>query len=92
MSFKLRLFIAGGTPDSTQAQSNLNALCRSRIPDQYEIEIVDVFLHPERALAEGVFMTPMFIVLEPLPQRRIAGTLSNAGVLAGTLGLAAHPE
>ena len=64
-----------------QAQGNLNALCRARIPNQYEIEVVDVFVHPERAMDENIFMTPMLIVLEPPPQLRIAGTLGNSRVL-----------
>ena len=92
VAFRLRLFIAGGTQNSTQALSNLNALCRERIPERYEIEVVDVFLHPERALAEGIFMTPMLIVLEPTPQKRIAGTLGSPGVLADALGLPRPPE
>lgn len=87
MTFRFRLFVAGGTPNSTQALGNLKALCRERIPDRYEVEVVDVFLQPERALAEAIFMTPMLIVLAPMPQKRIAGTLTNRGVLADALGL-----
>lgn len=87
VTFRFRLFVAGGTPNSTQALANLNALCRGHMPDRHEIEVVDVLARPELALAEGIFMTPMLIVLEPLPQRRIAGTLSNRHVLADQLGL-----
>lgn len=85
--FSFQLFIAGGTPNSLQAQSNLNALCRLHMADEFEIEVIDVFLQPERALAEGILMTPMLIVLEPGPRKRIAGTLSNSAILADALGL-----
>lgn len=87
MTFSFLLFVAGDTPNSAQALGNLTALCRERIPEQYEINLIDVFLEPERALAEGVFMTPTLIVEDSLPQKRIVGTLSNPEVVAQALGL-----
>lgn len=85
--FRFRLFIAGDTPNSTQALGNLSALCREHLADRYEIDLVDVFVQPERALAESVFMTPTLVVLEPLPQRRIVGTLGDPDVMTQALGL-----
>jgi circadian clock protein KaiB len=85
--FKFRLYIAGEAPNSTRAAANLGALCRSQLPDQHEIEVVDVFREPRRALADGIFMTPTLVRLAPAPVRRIVGTLSQTEAVLVALGL-----
>jgi circadian clock protein KaiB len=85
--FKFRLYVAGDAQNSVQAVANLNALCRTHLPDRHEIEVVNVFQAPERALADGIFMTPALIKLAPLPIRRIVGTLSQTQPVLHALGL-----
>ena len=85
--YTFRLYLAGGTPNSAQAKTNLGALCRALLPGRYKIEIVDVLRHPERALAEGIFMTPCLMKLAPSPVRMIVGTLSRSNSLLEALGL-----
>ena len=84
---RLRLFVADDAPNSIQARANLAALCRDHLPGQCEIEIVDVFKEPERALADSVFMTPTLIKVAPMPQRRIVGSLSAAQPVLEMLGV-----
>ena len=85
--FKLQLFVAGDAQNSTQAIANLAALCQTHLADRYELEIVDVFRDPKRALAEGIFMTPTLRKLAPAPVRTIVGTLSQTEVVLQALGL-----
>ena len=85
--FKFRLYIADDTLNSAQAVVNLKSLCDTYLPDRHQIEIVDVFLEPKRALDDVVFMTPTLIRLRPLPLRRIVGTLSQTIPVLQTLGL-----
>jgi circadian clock protein KaiB len=85
--FKFRLYVAGDALNSVQALANLSALCRAHLPDRHEIEVVDVFREPKRALAEGIFMTPTLIKLAPSPARRIVGTLSQTQPVLHALGL-----
>jgi circadian clock protein KaiB len=87
IKFKFRLFVAAGTLNSIQAIANLNALCRSRLAGRHEIEVVDVFREPQRALAEGIRMTPTLLKLAPTPTKRIVGTLSQTQRVLETLGL-----
>lgn len=87
--FKFRLYVAGDAPNSVQALGNLSALCRAHLPDRHEIEVVDVFREPKRALADGIFMTPTLVKLAPLPLRRIVGTLSQTQPVLWALGLEA---
>jgi circadian clock protein KaiB len=87
--FKFRLYVAGDAPNSAQAIANLTALCRTNLADRHEIEVVDVFREPKRALADGVLMTPTLDKLEPSPTRRIVGTLSQTQPVLHALGLEA---
>ena len=75
--FKFLLYVAGGTQNSASAVANLTTLCRTYLPERHNIEIVDVFREPMRALADGILMTPTLIKLSPSPARRIVGTLSD---------------
>ena len=85
--FKFRLYVAGDAQNSAQAVANLTVLCRTHLAGQHEIEIVDVFREPKRALADGILMTPTLVKLEPFPSRRVVGTLSQTSVLLQALGL-----
>jgi circadian clock protein KaiB len=85
--FKFLLYVAGNTQNSAQAAANLTALCRTRLPGRHQIEIIDVYRNPERALADAILMTPTLIKLEPAPVRRIVGTLSQSEALLLALGL-----
>lgn len=87
--FKFRLYVAGDGPNSAQARSNLDAICRSYLPDWHDIEIVDVLREPKRALADRVLMTPTLVKLSPSPSRRIVGTLSQTEPVLQALGLEA---
>ena len=86
--FKFRLYVAGGAQNSAQALANLEALCRTHLPDRHEIEVVDVFREPNRALADGILMTPTLVKLSPAPVQRIVGTLSQMQIVLRALGLA----
>jgi len=85
--FKFRLYVAGDASNSMEAISNLKALCRDHLPERHEIEIVDVFREPKRAMAEGVLLTPMLLRVSPEPTRRIVGDLSQIKPLMQMLEL-----
>ncbi len=85
--FKFQLYIAGDALNSAQALVNLTSMCQTHLAGRHEIEIVDVFKNPQRALANGIFMTPTLIKLAPPPVRRIVGTLSQTQTVLQALGL-----
>jgi len=86
-SFKFRLYVAGDSPNSTKAVANLRALCREILNEQHEIEVVDVLREPQRALKDGVLLTPMLVKLSPGPVRKIVGSLTNREPILQALGL-----
>jgi len=84
---KFRLYVADDTMNSAQASANLHALCKAHLPGRHEIEIVDVFKEPQRAILEGIRMTPTLLRLAPLPIRRVVGTLMDTQRVLEALGL-----
>ena len=85
----MRLYVAGKAPNSVKAIANLEAICRRYLKESYKLEIVDVCEHPQRALADGVFVTPSLAKLSPAPTSNIIGNLSDTNNLLAALGLPA---
>ena len=90
VQFQFRLYVAGDGPHSTQARANLDAICREHLPDRHTIEIVDVLRDPQRALADGVMLTPLLVKLSPAPLRKITGSLSQRARVLEALDLPAQ--
>jgi circadian clock protein KaiB len=86
-AFKFRLYVADDALNSVQAVANLTAFCHKHLPGRHDIEVVDVFREPKRALADNVLMTPTLIKFAPLPMRRVVGTLSQPEPLLQVFGL-----
>jgi circadian clock protein KaiB len=87
VKYKFRLYVAGETQNSMQALANLSSLCRTYLAERHEIELVDLFREPRRALEDNVLMTPTLVKLEPIPLGRIIGTLSQETIVLQALGL-----
>jgi len=88
-SFSFRLYVAGDGQNSVRAMANLTALCDAQLPGRHEIEVVDVFGYPDRALVDRIVMTPTVIRVQPGPIRRVVGTLQATDDVAAALGLGA---
>ena len=86
--FRFRLYVAGETQNSARAVANLKAICAQHMPNRYAIEIIDVFKEPQRALSDSILMTPTLVKLQPLPEQRIVGVLSDNNLVLQVLGLA----
>ncbi len=77
-TFEFHLFVAGNAPYSSRALTNLRAICQQHLPGRHRIEVIDVFADPERALAEGVLLTPLVVGKGRCSGRRVLGTLTDA--------------
>jgi circadian clock protein KaiB len=75
---RLRLYIAGNAPNSLRAITNLKAICDEHFASGCTLEIVDLLTHPERALADGIIVTPTLVKVSPLPVQRVIGSLHDA--------------
>jgi len=83
----IRLYVAGDSPNSVRAIANLRTLCDRYLPDAHQIELIDVFKDTKRALADGVFLTPMVVVPLISPPLQIVGNLSDPTSFLNALGL-----
>lgn len=73
----LNLYVSGMTPRSTEAINNLRTICEQHLSGRYELQIIDIYKHPEQAGQEQVIATPTLVKRLPAPIRRLVGTLSD---------------
>lgn len=74
----LRLYVAGDTPKSRTALSNLQRLCDTHLKGKYKIEVIDLKTRPDLAKADQILALPTLIRKVPEPMKRLIGDLSNA--------------
>ncbi|GJE74832.1 MAG: circadian clock KaiB family protein [Methylobacteriaceae bacterium] len=85
---RLRLYVAGPSPRSTRTIESVRRLCEGPLAGACDLEIVDLYQQPGLAGRDGVVAAPTLLRLSPLPARRVAGDLTDAHRVLGTLGLA----
>jgi circadian clock protein KaiB len=73
----LRLYVAGQSPNSLQAFANLTKLCDEHLAGRYEIEVIDLVVHPEMSANDDIVAIPTLIRRLPEPLRKIIGDLSD---------------
>ncbi len=82
--YRMRLFVTGTTPRSARAIQNLRAICEDYLQGRYDLEVIDIYQHPEHVKAEQIVVTPTLVKQTPLPVRKLIGDLSDtARVLIG---------
>jgi circadian clock protein KaiB len=75
--YSLRLYITGMTPRSTDAIAAIKAICEEYLFGRYDLEVIDIYQHPEQAKAAEIIVSPTLLKRLPLPLRRLIGDLSN---------------
>ncbi len=75
--YVLRLFVTGTTPKSARAIENIRAICEEMLNGRCDLEVIDIYQHPERAKPEQIVVAPTLVKKFPLPVRRMIGDLSN---------------
>ncbi|WP_435168903.1 circadian clock KaiB family protein [Falsirhodobacter sp. 1013] len=74
---KLVLYVAGQTPKSLAAISNLRRICEEHLPGRYEIEVIDLRENPKLAREHNIVAIPTLVRELPVPLRKIIGDLSD---------------
>lgn len=75
--YELRLYVAGQTPKSLAAFTNLKRICESHLAGQYRIEVIDLLKTPQLAAGDQILAIPTLVRKLPEPIRKIIGDLSN---------------
>ena len=76
-TFQLRLYIAGQTPRSVSAFTNLRKICEEHLEGRYELEIIDLMQNPALARGDQILAVPTLVRRLPKPIKKIIGDLSN---------------
>jgi circadian clock protein KaiB len=83
---RLRLYVAGNAPNSLSAVANARSICEEHFAFRHELEIVDLLADPQRALADGIIVTPTLLKLSPAPVQKVIGNLSDTTQVLLALG------
>jgi circadian clock protein KaiB len=83
----LRLYVAGSTPQSSRAITNLKAICETHLKDRYELTVVNLYEQQERARADQIVVAPTLVRHMPLPVRRVIGDLSQTDRVLAALNI-----
>jgi circadian clock protein KaiB len=75
--YLLRLYVSGMSPRSTAALASIKELCEEQLQGRYELEVIDIYQHPQLAVDEQIVAVPTLVRHLPEPLRRIIGDLSN---------------
>ncbi len=75
--WELRLYVAGHTPRSVAAFTNLKKICEEHLAGRYRIEVIDLMEHPQLAAGDQIVAIPTLVRKLPAPLRKIVGDLRN---------------
>lgn len=75
--YHMRLFVAGNEPNSTIARESLDAICRTYLANDCQVEIIDVLKDFRPALEERVPVTPALVIAGPGPRTVVFGNLAD---------------
>ena len=75
--YLLKLYVAGQSPRSVSAITNINRICEEHLQGRYELEVIDLYQQPQLAQGEQIIAVPTLIKKLPLPLRRIIGDMSD---------------
>ncbi len=76
-TYRLRLYVAGQTPKSVLAFTNLKQICEEHLQGRYDIEIIDLLQNPQLARGDQILAVPTLVRRLPEPIKKIIGDLSN---------------
>ena len=75
--YKFLLFVSGMSVKSSNAIENIRKICDQYIPDNPEIEIIDISREKQLAVDYQILCIPTLIKINPKPVRTILGDLSD---------------
>ena len=83
----LQLYVSGMSPRSMEAIENIKKLCDEHLNETFELEIVDIYKHPEVAAEQHIVFSPSLIKHLPLPKKTLIGNLSDTEKVIKALGI-----
>jgi len=88
----LRLYITGSSGRSMRAVHNLKKLCEEHLPNEYDLEVIDIYKDPEAAREAQIIAAPTLVKKLPEPIRKFVGDLSNTQKILVGLDICQHQD
>jgi len=76
-TYILRLYVTGSSNRSLRAVYNLKKLCEEYLPDDYDLEVIDIYKDPAAAREAQIIAAPTLVKKLPQPIRKFVGDMSN---------------
>jgi len=76
-NYALRLYVAGMTPKSTLAVTNIKKICEDHLNGRYTLEVIDLYKDPALANGDQIIAAPTLLKKLPLPLRKFIGDMSS---------------
>ena len=70
-----------------QAIENINRLCKEYLENSFDLEIIDLYKHPELAAEQQIVFSPSLIKRLPLPKKTLVGTFADTEKVIKGLGI-----
>ena len=83
----LQLYVTGMSVKSMEAIGNLKKICSELMEDSFQLEIIDLYKHPELASEQQIVFSPSLIKRLPLPKKTLVGTFSDTEKVIRGLGI-----
>jgi circadian clock protein KaiB len=83
----LQLYVSGMSPNSMEAIENIKKLCAEYLENSFDLEIIDLYKHPELAAEQQIVFSPSLIKHLPLPKKMLVGTFSDTEKVIKGLGI-----
>src|SRR5829696_8129874 len=66
----LRLYVTGSSASSLKAVYNLKKICEEHFPNDYDLEVIDIYENPQAAREEQIIAAPTLVKKLPRPLRK----------------------
>src|SRR6202050_4548854 len=76
-AYGMTLFVSGASDSSSQAITNVRAICDTHLSGRYHLDVVDLNQEPVLAEQHNVLATPTLVKDHPLPMRMLVGDMSD---------------
>jgi circadian clock protein KaiB len=83
----LQLYVTGMSPKSMEAIGNIKKIFSELMEDSFQLEIIDLYKHPELASEQQIVFSPSLIKRLPLPKKTLVGNFSDTEKVIRGLGI-----
>lgn len=83
----LKLYVVKSLPSSERVIRNVRELLESGMKNRYVLKVIDIESDPRQAERDNILAAPALLRVEPKPEKKIIGDLSNRGSLFSALDL-----